>query len=390
MTTRPAATVLATPGAPLSGLSAWASIVAQCQPFRAGTRFQTLPSVTFDTSAGRVHHPGDLLPRVAEAELGSYHERIQSYGTDVWTIGVNQPWVDDAERWELARDALLQRFDEEGYPVLPVSLDLVATSATSWRAGSEPRGSQLLWVLEGEAEVQLAGTWCNLDRGSGALSVSMGSRLTVHRHPSSGPLVLLLATVSADPRVPVMALAHRVAAVLDSSRSDDAVPYLMATLTASGEPAPVAEQPVLEPLGRARDALLGYFDDPHRIPAARLEWARRVSAAGLEPAPPPRPRRAPPSLDRHTRWVRRARVLFGEDGRGGTVCAANGHAFTVQGNAVRKFLAELNSMSTTSLDELAGAVAGAAATDEVRATIARSLAPMFEQLWRLRAVEELE
>ncbi|MBC7680546.1 MAG: hypothetical protein H7233_16405 [Pseudorhodobacter sp.] len=359
------------------------------QPFRAGPRFQALPAVALTTPTGLVHHPGDLLPRAGEPDAAAYAARIGDRGVQPWSLTVHQPWIDDPDRWELVRDALLILFDEEGYPVLPVVLDLVVTSEPRWSTTVEPHGSRLLWVLDGTVTIEVDDASHLLPRRPGAFVVPEGASATVLRSPGSPPAVLLVATVSADPRLPVVALAHRVADALDAESADRSVPHTPVLVNACARSATAGERPVMEPLARARDALLGCVDDPHRIPAARLEWARRVSAAGLEPAPPPRPRRTTRSVDPDARWARRSLVVFGEDGAGGTVCAANGHAFTVHGGLVALALASLNSVDSTSLAELARAVGSSSSTAGGGSPTAASLAPLMEQLWRLRAVEEL-
>lgn len=177
--------------------------------------------------------------------------------------------------------------------------------------------------------VRASAKWC---------TAPCGHRAEVRYEPRTLALRL---RIPADPRLLHRAVEDVVSGLLQEHRygSDDAVPYLD---DAPSED-PRAALPDVRPLTDTAAALGHECESPRLERVLRILWARRASAGGLEPVPPPRQSPPPPEAGQRVRVT--APVLRMPEGNG-WVWAANGHAFALRGQSGERLL-ELLQENTT-------------------------------------------
>lgn len=325
------------PGRPgnviLDERSVWALIVGACVPFATGTRFRTLPDVRFFTGEGPLRVAGELLPGADDDSAGQYAKRLDArLDGSGYVLAVVQPMFLDPALWSRLRDRLDALWRQVGHPVLPLAAELIAGDGCSRYGGAidEPTHASLTWVLRGElrapahvdrepvADEAAGASWARAGdlvyRPAGQTATDVFRRclaLRVH--------------IPVDGRLAVASMRDLFADRMEREReADRRTPYLPypPPLRADGSVADVAyDAGVVEELRRAADG-------PAVARTLRAVWARRVSAAGLEPVPGERPAREPGEDD----MVRgTAPIVRVADGRSGSIWAVNGHAFAVTG-----------------------------------------------------------
>ena len=86
---------------------AFTAVIAASEPFRAGTRFRTLPDVRFFVEEGRLRAPGRLLPDANDATVDAYFDRLDHELTGRgYLLTVEQPLLLDFALWSQVRDRL--------------------------------------------------------------------------------------------------------------------------------------------------------------------------------------------------------------------------------------------------------------------------------------------
>ncbi|WP_405825949.1 cupin domain-containing protein [Streptomyces sp. NBC_01390] len=342
-------------------------------PFRAGTRFQALPDVRFFVDGGRIRAPGDLLPGPQDSTVERYGERLDHRmdGRGRLLV-VEQPLVLDHALWAHVRSLVTPLWDRIGYPVLPVVTELVLgerfTEGDS--PPHEPRHSTLIWVLHGTVTATprdaLAGPV--LTAGTGDL-LHLPARMPHRVHFGSRTFAMRL-LVPREPRLLNSEVKDVVAGMMDRQRGQGQVPYLPVP------PGEVPTPPDVPELGRTAEALREATATPHLNHALSAVWARRVSAAALEPAPGPRrPVRLSP--DDRLRPASAVVRMPLDDSRT-WLWAIDGHAFHLRGNLGERVLDRLRQGDIPTVRQLC-AVAGPEREASVLA--------LLEKLYTLRAVD---
>lgn len=318
--------------APLSAARAHELVVKAVEPFRAGTVYGALPKVRLHTSRGWLGAPGRLLPGAHDTSAERYLARAErELALPGLLLSVHRPLHLDYALWAAVRDALAGLWRTVGWPCLPVEAELTEARGFTWDRGmgAPSEHAVLLWVLEGDLEVTL---WPGAEGEPMELAAAAGELLywpdgyrSQERHAER--CVTLRVHVPRAPRLAMAAVRTLLAdAVHDRLGRDGSVPLLpLPAPTASDGRAPVAQ--VLEQVGEAAGAVM---KDEHLARALRVRWAALRSAAGLDPAPPPRPT-APPAPGRRIEVVRD--IVRIPDGPNRWIWAAEGHAFPVGGSA---------------------------------------------------------
>ncbi|WP_433181805.1 hypothetical protein [Actinoallomurus sp. CA-150999] len=344
--------------------------VAAAAPFRAGTRFRALPDVRFFTAAGRIRAPGDRLPGPDDPTVDHYLKRLDGEPS---LLAVEQPLMLDAALWSQVRDLIRPLWQRVGFPVLPVVAELTIGDGLDRDDGPADASTHavLTWVLRGRMEVRVesappAGPRETLRVEPGDVLYRPGGRRVQESH-QDGCLALHL-RIPMDPRLPSAAVTGLVADLLQARRADGGrVPYL---------PFPPPRDPdgvvtPIAPLVAAGEALSGAAGDPELNRILRVQWARRVSACGLEPVPDPG---APAALTPDHLVRLTGEVIRMPDGPGAALWAVNGHVFAVRGTSADGLLDRLRTPVT--VGELTAGGDG--------------LLPLLHRLSALRGIEVLE
>ncbi|MFJ8649398.1 hypothetical protein ACIRNI_25160 [Streptomyces sp. NPDC093546] len=352
---------------------AYAVMAEAARPFRAGTRFRALPDVRFLVDGGRIRAPGDLLPGPGDTTAARYAARLDTRMEGRGRLlAVEQPLVLDHALWNGVRELVTPLWERVGHPVLPVVSELALGDGGTDRDGlnREPVHSTLVWVLHGTLTATPPGP-------AGGVALTAGAGDLLH-WPAGRPYALrygartlaLRLLVPGDPRLLTEAVKDVVAGMLHQRRGDDRVPYL-AYPPATEDGAP--DVPELAATGAALREMAGE-DRLDRV--LRILWARRASAAGLEPVPGPRPavRLSPDDRVRPGSPVVRMPL---EDERS-WVWAVDGHAFSLRGTLGERVLDRLGRDGAPSVRELC-AEAGPGREAGVVA--------LLEKLYALRAVD---
>ncbi|ULR55682.1 hypothetical protein [Streptomyces deccanensis] len=356
------------PGSPhtVDADRAYTTMVEAARPFRAGTRFQALPDVRFHVEDGRIRAPGDLLPGPRDTTAERYAERLDERMAGRGRLLVmEQGLMLDPPLWARVRSLVTPLWERVGCPVLPVVAELVLGEGIVEKHGSPH--SPLIWVLRGSLTATPRATGPALDAGAGDLLHWPADRPhTLTFGPRTMALRLL---VPRDPRLATAAVTDVVAGLVHARRGQDHVPYLpyppdgptppdVPELASTAEL--VREVTATPPLGRLLSAL----------------WARRVSAAGLEPAPDARPpvRLSPDDRLRPASAVVRMPLDDGQT----WLWAVDGHAFSLRGTLGERVLGRLRQGDTPTVRDLC-AVTGPGHDDAVVA--------LLEKLYTLRGVD---
>ncbi|GLZ76459.1 hypothetical protein Afil01_12660 [Actinorhabdospora filicis] len=316
---------------PVDPARAFTLLATSAEPFRTGSRHRVLPAVRFHQGDGRSAAPGDMLPAPGE-DLTGYAARVA--GPDGWLIEAEQPLFLDWPLWSAVRDLLDGLWREVGAPVAPVVAELTAGDAWSRAPGTGETHAMLTWVLAGRLRTRLGEE--TLEAGAGDLLYWPAG--TVHADEYTEPTLTLRVHVPTDPRMATMHARETLIELMDAGYGDDRVPY-------------VGDGPF--PLARTVDLVSGIVDSGELTRLLRLRWAARRSAAGLDPAPAPRP----PELPEDCRIRVTGEVLRVRAGNDGVVWAANGHAFTLRGSDAGRILRRLTARGTASTTDFPGAFA---------------------------------
>ena len=333
---------------PLTVEDAYRLTAEASAPFRAGTRFHVLPDVRFDTGAGRIRAPGKLLPGPDDSGPDGYRRRL---GAELagpgWLLTVEQPLFLDFASWARVRDGVDGLWRRVGFPVVPVGAELVFGAGVTRNTGlaRDAQHAVLAWVLRGRLRVRFDGT-AAIQAGTGELAYwPAGLRYT---ETFDDDCLALLLRIPGDARLPVDAVQRTVVEFAGTGlAADQEVPYL------SVPPGLGGAVPAVDPLAHAATAVRELSTDPELTRTLRVRWAARVSAAGLEPVPPPR---EPVRLDARHRVRGTAEVVRMRDGRSGWIWAVHGHAFAVRGE-VWSLLRRLRAGDAIRVGDLCGTTA---------------------------------
>ncbi|MFJ9038988.1 hypothetical protein ACIRF8_20630 [Streptomyces sp. NPDC102406] len=364
------------PGAPLPGLDAAAAhrlLVAA-----AGAPPPT--RIRLAVADGVLRDPGPLLPSPADLTPAAYAARLTGsgqLGDSGWLLTAENALGLDFALWSRVRDTMAELWRHVGHPPLPVTAELAvgARHQAPEEFGARPDTAALTWVLDGSLTVRVR-------------PEHTGTEFTLHAR--AGDLVHWPAgsTHSDDRTRPSTTLRLSVPA-----RSASALPYVGEVVgeVLRRHPLPGDERPTLphpapaapdgrftpprrftEPARRYAAALAG--DEPER--ALLLRWAGLRSAAGLTPAPPPRPGITLTTRHRLRRTADIVRVRAGSEP---LIWAAHGHARRDDSPAARRVLARLGTVSRITLGALAELCDLHADSPE--------LVGLVGELYRVRALE---
>ena len=261
-------------------------LVTASAPFRAGTRFFVLPNVRFFVDEARDAAPAELLPGAGDAAFDGYLTRVaQRLAPRPFRLFVEQPLMLDFPLWDDVRSMMAAFFERVGWPLMPVVTDVSLGHGASTRAGQRDLHSVLTFVLAGRTRMQLS------DSHGGT---------TMEYEAEAGDVFYWPSTMSLTHETLDHCLSMRLSIPTHASHTARAVKTLVADLLQElrGEEHPVPYIPVapapradgslgpLEPLAHTARALEKLVSGPALARALRLRWAKRVSAACLEPVPP--------------------------------------------------------------------------------------------------------
>ncbi|WNZ09944.1 hypothetical protein [Streptomyces sp. 11x1] len=360
--------VVPAPGGPLTvdADRAYTTMVEAARPFRAGTRFQALPDVRFHVEDGRIRAPGDLLPGPGDTTAERYAERLdQRMASRGRLLVVEQGLMLDPPLWAGVRSLVTPLWERVGFPVLPVVAELVLGEGIAERHGSPH--SALVWVLRGSLTATPRGSGPTLDAEAGDLLHWPADRPhTLTFGPRTMALRLL---VPRDPRLATAEVTGVVAGLLHARRGQERVPYLP-------YPPDGPTPPDVPELASTAELVREVTATPRLGRLLSAVWARRVSAAGLEPAPDARPpvRLSPGDRLRPASAVVRMPLDDGQT----WLWAVDGHAFSLRGTLGERVLDRLRQGDTPTVRDLC-AVAGPGHDEAVVA--------LLEKLYTLRGVD---
>ncbi|MBD9724226.1 hypothetical protein IHE70_13535 [Streptomyces sp. ID-01-6.2a] len=351
---------------------AYTTMVEAARPFRAGTRFQALPDVRFHVEDGRIRAPGDLLPGPRDTTAERYAERLDRRLAGRGRLFVvEQGLMLDPPLWARVRSLVTPLWERVGCPVLPVVAELVLGEGIAESDGSPH--SPLIWVLRGSLTATARDSGPALDAGAGDLLHWPADRPhTLTFGPRTMALRLL---VPRDPRLATAAVTAVVAGLVHARRDQDRVPYL--PYPPDGPHAPdVPCMPDVPELASTAELVREVTATPRLGRLLSALWARRVSAAGLEPAPDARPpvRLSPDDRLRPASAVVRMPLDDGQT----WLWAVDGHAFSLRGTLGERVLGRLRQGDTPTVRDLC-AVAGPGHDEAVVA--------LLEKLYTLRGVD---
>ncbi|WP_338702684.1 hypothetical protein V2W30_35410 [Streptomyces sp. Q6] len=364
------------PGGPPSGLDAAQAhtlLVAAAGTGDPGRARLAVPD-------GVLRTPGALLPSPADRDTAAYAERITSAGQLArggWLLTVPDPLALDFGLWSRVRESLAGLWRHVGWPALPVTAELAVGDRyhAAEEPGARPDAAVLTWVLDGSLTVRVrpehTGTEFELRAEAGDLvHWPAGSTHLDDRTARCTTLRLTVParTTSALPFVGDV-LAELLRGRPDAGDAPSTVPH-PAPAAPDGRLTPAPQH--IEPAERYATVLTG--DEPER--ALLLRWAGLRSAAGLDPAPPPRP---PIALGPHHRLRRTTAVLHVRDRDGALVWAAHGHARRTTHPAADRILTRLRTAPS-------GTVAGLASACRL-APDDPGLLGLLGELYEVRAVE---
>ncbi|MFE0683840.1 hypothetical protein ACFW17_23910 [Streptomyces sp. NPDC058961] len=366
---------------PLDAARAHELVVESAEPFRAGTVYRALPKVRLHTSRGWLGAPGRLLPDADDKSAQQYLVRAgRELAVPGLLLSVRQPLHLDHGVWTAVRDELAGLWRAVGWPCLPVESELTEAQQFTWDRGmgAACEHAVLIWVLEGAMEVEL---WPEAGGGPVELAASAGELLywpegyrSRERHAQRS--VTLRVQVPRARHLATAAVRTLLAdAVHDRLGHDGSVPLLPFPAPTPPD-GPTAVAPELARVGEAAGAALAQGGPARTL---RLRWAALRSAAGLDPAPPPRPS-TPPAVGRRFKVV--GEIVRIPDGPGRWIWAAGGHAFPVGGAAGERIAEQLIPDRELTVAELCRAVGA----DEHNTAVPALLG----KLVGLRAVEMLD
>ncbi|MEU6390478.1 hypothetical protein [Streptomyces sp. NPDC046939] len=367
---------LVVPGAPGPGLDAAGAhrllVAAATAPEPTTTRLAVADGV--------LRAPGPLLPSRDDRSAADYAARLAASGRmpdGGWLLTARHALHLDFSLWSRVRDAVTGLWLHIGLPPLPVTAELAV--GTRHRTVEDPRersdAAGFTWVLDGSLTLRVRPEHTGTEY---ALRASRGD--LVHWPAGSTHLedrTRLCTTLRLSvPARSASALPYVGEVLGDILRRHPLPADDQATVP---HPAPAAPDGRLTPTPRCTaparrcmTALSG--DEPERV--LSLRWAALRSAAGLLPAPPPRPG-VPLVPGRRLR--RTAEILRTRPETGPPLWAANGHAAPVTTPAAHRVLDHLATTPRTTVTALAEA--GDLHPDTPQ------LHTLLTELYRVRALE---
>jgi hypothetical protein len=324
--------------APISPDDAYRAAALASRPFRHGSRLRAVPDVRFYIGSEQVRAPGDLLPGPDDSSLAAYLRRAsRAVSPHGFQLVIEQPLAIDDAIWRQARDLVRDLFDRVGYPTLPLQVELILGHfACSPRGVSKPLDRAALTIpLVGDWRSRL---WRSLPPGSPSehLPDDLG-RPTCELAAAAGDVLYWPSAYWHVDAPPGAAMALRLWIPAPGCRTSapvrDAVTALMTDALVAGDVPYLAFPPARNaiaapPMLRAARALTAVVRGPALMRALRIEWARRVSACGLQPVPDP-DRRELADSDR-VRFDPRQPIIQMPGPDGEVIWAVNGHAFAVR------------------------------------------------------------
>ncbi|MFE2733392.1 hypothetical protein [Streptomyces sp. NPDC059349] len=347
-------------------------VAAACAPpaeDAAGVRFAT-------AAQGRLRDASALLPGRDDPDPDAYRDRLarQLPGSG-WLLSVQQPLWRDFGLWAHVRELVSGLWRAVGWPTLPVTAELALGERCPGRDAPAPRPGSfaLTWVLAGTMTVRLwpehTGTEYQLAAGAGDLLYwPAGCRHLDHYLDRCTTLRI------AVPARRAAALTHVRGLLADRMQENPAYAGTPGVLPFPAPAGPDGEIGAAGPVADAGRLFAGLAAGPGTARELRVSWAARRSAAGLEPAPPPRP--AVP-LEPGLRVRASAELLRMPDGPGHAVWAANGHTLAVEGAAPERIRNRLRPGAAFTIVELGRSSRMPAET----------LIPLLSDLHRIRAIE---
>ncbi|MFJ8826904.1 hypothetical protein ACIREE_34670 [Streptomyces sp. NPDC102467] len=340
------------PGAPGSGLDAAGAhrllVAAAGAPGPTRMRLAVADGVLRD--------PGPLLPSPTDRDAAGYAARLagsRQLGDGGWLLTAEHALSLDFTLWSRVRDAVAGLWRHVGRPPLPVTTELAV--GTRYQAteefGAQPDAAALTWVLDGSLTMRVrpehTGTEFALRATAGDLAHWPAG--STHLDDRTRPCTTLRLTVPARTTAALPYVGEVVGELLRlHPLPADAQPTIPHPAPADPDGRLTPTQRFTEPARRYVATLTG--DGPER--ALLLRWAALRSAAGLHPAPPPRPGIA---LTPRSRLRRTTEILRMRAGAGTRVWAAHGHARTVTAPGAHRVLTHLGTVSRTTVSALAEA-----------------------------------
>ncbi|WP_406102148.1 hypothetical protein OG698_07290 [Streptomyces sp. NBC_01003] len=348
------------------------AVAASCAPpaeDAAGVRFAT-------AAQGRLRDAGALLPGRDDPGPDAYRDRLaRQLAGSGWLLSVHQPLWRDFDLWARVRELVSGLWRAVGWPTLPVTVELALGEHCTGPDAPAPRPGSftLTWVLAGTMTVRLwpehTGTEYQLAAGTGDLVYwPAGCRHLDHYLDRCTTLRIVV------PARRAAALTHVRGLLADRMQEDPVYAGAPGVLPFPPPTDPDGEIGAAEPVAAAARLFAGLAAGPGPARELRVAWAARRSAAGLEPAPPPRPAVA---LDPGLRVRASAELLRTPDGPGRAVWAANGHTLAVEGAGAERVRNRLWSERTFTIRELGRG----------SRMPAESLIPLLSDLHHIRAIE---
>ncbi|MEK0097775.1 hypothetical protein WDA79_04525 [Streptomyces sp. A475] len=347
-------------------------VAASCAP-----PAEDAPGIRFATATqGRLRDAGPLLPGGDDPDPDTYRDRLaRQLGGSGWLLSARQPLWRDFELWARVHELVSGLWQAVGWPTLPVSAELALGERCAGRDAPAPRPGSfaLTWVLGGTMTVRLwpehTGTEYQLAAAAGDLLYwPAGCRHLDHYLERCTTLRIVV------PARRAAALTHVRGFVADRMQENPAYAGTPDTLPFPPPAGPDGEIGAAGPVAGTGRLFARIAADQGTARELRVSWAARRSAAGLEPAPPPRP--AVP-LEPGLRVRASAELLRIPDGPGRAVWAANGHTLEVEGAGPERVRKRLRSGVALTIGELGrGSRMSAGA-----------LIPLLSDLHRLRAIE---
>ena len=344
--------------------TSWALRAARraSEPFRDGLLFEAVPNVRFFSRDGVIRAPGELLIDATDVDAESYIARVQARLDDEFChLLVEEPLMADYELWWSVRELVRELLAQRGCPVLPIASELSIGCFSTTPNDLPPADTAftLIVVLQGVLRLNLSSSQAVISLGPGE---SLYIPCAYQRREDASNVVALRLWFPAEGRSAMDAVAPVLSSLIHREMGDVSdLPFV---------PFPV-DVPATLPFAEASNALERSARSDELVHRMEVVWAKRASAYGLEPVPPPRPPRTLRADE--TVQLQEKPIAVSATDKG--ALAVNGHAFAVTAHpVVLALVAELKRGARRSVADLLS-------------DYGDGVMPLLSKLYRLRALE---
>lgn len=351
-------------GSPLPTGDVFSTVIDVCAPFRAGTRMRALPDVAVWTPMGRTRALHDLLPDSGD-DPRMYAKKMRAeLDAAGFLVRIAEGFMGNYRLWSQMRDLVRSLWKRVGYPVVPVKTFIrLGSNFEVHLPADEVAQAGITLVLSGGADITISGGGKTVDMTVGPGDVVYHPAGFARTESFHDDYMAVQVQVIEDSRQLSASVFNRGALAVDNALDVDKVPYLQLDSYHGRIPA-------AGPFKTTAETMRDNLDPESEARISAILWTQQTSAACLDPAPDPR---QPIEFEPDTRVRLSSLVVRNPQADGSEMWAANGHAFSVQGEAAAEWLQEFKQCTDVTVEELCGGSQG--------------LEALLQRLYVIRAVE---